>query len=146
MKTWFNTKPKVKTFLDDYKQKPSKGEPLITPFGRKRRFGAITGKNKWLVQREAINFPVQSTASDLTLLSAIRLQPKLKGRAKIINLVHDSIVLEVPKKHLNEIAKLTQKVMSETPGMYLKDADIPFTADVEVGESWGKLKEYKFDN
>jgi DNA polymerase-1 len=138
---WFAEKPKVKKFIDEYKAKPAKGEPLETPFGRKRRFGAITSKNKWLVQREAINFPVQSVASDLTLLSAVRLNPKLDGLARIVNLVHDSIVMEVPEENVEKVGRIAKKVMEETPGLYLDNLDIPFTADVEVGKSWGKLKE-----
>ena len=138
---WFAEKPKVKEFIEEYKAKPARGEILETPLGRKRRFGAITSKNKWLVEREAINFPVQSVASDMTLLSAVRLNPKLDGLAKIVNLVHDSIVIEVPEENLMEVAELTKKTMEETPEIYLDDLDVPFTADVEVGQSWGKLEE-----
>lgn len=141
---WFSEKPKVKEFIENYRQKPVKGEVLETPLGRKRRFGAITAKNKWLVQREAVNFPVQSVASDMTLLSAVRLNPRLDGLAKIVNLVHDSIVMEVPKENINKVAKIAKQTMEETPKMYIDDLDIPFVADVEVGKSWGKLEELDF--
>jgi DNA polymerase-1 len=142
---WFQEKPQVKKFITKYKAKPAKGEPLETPFGRKRRFGAITSKNKWFVQREAINFPVQSVASDLTLLSAVRLNPKVKGLAKIVNLVHDSIVMEVPEENIEKVAQIAKNTMEETPKLYLDNLDIPFIADVEVGKSWGKMKAFNIE-
>lgn len=137
---WFEQKPEAAKYIKDMRQSPHKGIIPKTVFGRKRRFGAITKKNAWAIENEAINFPIQSTASDLTLLSAIRLQPKLNNRAKIVNLVHDSIVLDVPKKYVKEIAKLTKGIMEETPHIYL-DTEIPFKADVEIGNRWGSLKE-----
>lgn len=137
---WFEQKPGAAKYIKETRQEPHKGIIPKTVFGRKRRFGAIDKKNAWAIENEAINFPIQSTASDLTLLSAVRLQPLLNGKAMIVNLVHDSIVLDVPKENVAEIAKLTKSIMEETPQIYL-DTEIPFKADVEIGDRWGSLKE-----
>jgi DNA polymerase I-like protein with 3'-5' exonuclease and polymerase domains len=84
-------------------------------------------------------------ASDLTLLSAVRLNPKVKGLAKIVNLVHDSIVMEVPEENIEKVAQIAKNTMEETPKLYLDNLDIPFIADVEVGKSWGKMKAFNIE-
>lgn len=143
---WFDQKPKAAKFIENARNAPRRGKTLVTPFGRKRRFGLITEKNEWLIENEAVNFPIQSTASDLTLMSAVRLHKILKktGWAHIVNLVHDSIVLEVPEENVDRVARLVKKIMEETPQIYL-DTEVPFVVDVEVGDRWGSLEKYDFN-
>ena len=65
-------------------------KPLVSPFGRKRRFHLLTRENIQAAYREGINFYPQSTASDLTLCSAITLSNQVdRSRASIGILVHD---------------------------------------------------------
>lgn len=139
---WFARMPKAKRYIQESRQKPRKGQIPETPFGRRRRFGLITDDNAWAIENEAVNFPIQSTASDLTLRSAIILHEKLKGKAHILNLVHDSILFEVPEDNVKEVAQIVKEVMERVPQEELK-TDIPFVVDLEVGQRWGSLKKYE---
>lgn len=101
---------------------------ISTPFGRYRRFPLITDPS-W--RSQIINFPVQSTAGDYTLSSIIELHPLFKQRgldAHILFDVHDSVVLEVHRNHLDETTQLIREVM-ERPKIGLGTVKI----DVKIG-------------
>jgi len=113
---------------------------VTTPFGRKRRFPFIMRDNAAEIQRQAINFPVQSTASDICQLGLIKLHNSLDPRdAFIISTVHDSIVLEVRKDCIPFVAALIHDIM-ETPPPEL-NFNVPLKVDIAIGPSWGELKE-----
>jgi DNA polymerase I-like protein with 3'-5' exonuclease and polymerase domains len=113
---------------------------LSSPFGRKRRFHLITEFNKSALYREGINFYPQTTASDLTLTSAIVIANNIdKARATIVLLVHDSILGDVEDSYVDEYRVICKQVMESRA----KDAlewTLPFKADLQVGPSWGEAK------
>jgi len=115
---------------------------LETPFGRRRHFPVVSNFTLSSLGGEARNFAIQSTASDLTLLSGIHLTKqllsKMSGNLGVVNLVHDSLLLEVPdgitKKEVQKIATCIQtfvKRRSESP--------FSWKVSAEVGKSWGSL-------
>ena len=88
-------------------------------------------------QRNAlINTPVQATGADLQKTALGRLYEKLAlpeySDFRLINAVHDSILLEVPEKRTKEASKLLKKVMEEAGSEILKV--IPCLTDVKVGK------------
>ena len=74
----------------------------------------------------------------MTLLSAVQLHKQASSLAKILILVHDSILFDVPKDNVPILIPQILDVMQTLPGYYLK-TDMPFVADVEVGHNWGNL-------
>ena len=87
-------------------------------------------------QRNAlINTPVQATGADLQKTALGRLYEKLAlpeySDFRLINAVHDSILLEVPDKRTKEASKLLKKVMEEAGSEILKV--IPCLTDVKTG-------------
>ena len=141
---WFNRAPKARDFIQWCRRAPLEGRVLVTPFGRKRRFGLVTRENVDDLQNEAANFPIQSTASDLTLVSAMRMQPRLrKYSASVINLVHDSILIEAPavRSTVDTIVREALRIMEQVPIDTIR-AKVPFVAEAKVGKAWGHLKEY----
>lgn len=142
---WFALFPEVRAHMRLQVQKAYTGVPLVTPLGRKRRFGLITDSNAMDVNGQAMNFEIQSTASDLTLLSGMHLSQLLPEHSKIINIVHDSILIEIKQdpegRNAYETGQLAIKVMEEIPYKYLGGLDFPFTADAKTGYKWGSLKE-----
>jgi DNA polymerase-1 len=113
---------------------------LVSPFGRKRRFHLLTRENLQAAFREGINFDPQSSASDLTLTSAIRLGAIIdRSRAAIVNLVHDSIIAEVKKDYVDEYATICKEVMESTAEVEI-GWTLPFVADLTSGITWGDCK------
>lgn len=143
---WFKPMPKVKQFITEQKNKAIKGERCTTPFGRERTF-VVTGENLHHVQNEYINTPIQSVASDLTMMSVLEIDKWLKLReidAHVILSVHDSIILEVKAddKLIEDVIRNCKAIMQRVPRNHLEGCKIPFEADAEVGTNWGALEEW----
>lgn len=84
---------------------------IKTPFGRKRRFPIVLNTKQI---RQAVNAPVQGTASDHTLSSAIELVPLIKPLdSRLLWTTHDDILLHVNRKHLQEVKEITKYVMEK---------------------------------
>lgn len=145
IRDWFRAAPKADAFVKKMRRIPmdKNAEPFTTIFGRQRHY-IITSGNAYGVQNEAINFPIQATASDLTMLSTCEIARIIKERsldARIVNTVHDSIILEVKDDPalVQEVAEIGVNVMAAIPQQYLPGLDFPFRADVETGYKWGEL-------
>lgn len=149
---WFAVVPEVEKFIKKKRQEPFKGETCKTPFGRERHF-VITDENKYHVSNEAINFPIQSIASDLTLLSVLELQrwidsPELEldDKVKIVATVHDSIIIECKNEPelIDFVVRTGAEIMATQPDKYnIGIIKVPFRADAEVGFTWGAVKPYE---
>lgn len=145
LKSWFEANPKVVDYIkkchDMALADPQ--DVWITAFGRSRHY-FVTADAINHVKNQAVNFPISSTANDLTIHSLVEIGQWLEEQkldAYLINTVHDSIVIEARPKDIQRIAEKCQEIMSEIPKRYLKDLDLPFRADVEVGDNYGDLSE-----
>ena len=139
---WFKRFPQAKEYMDSCRQKVRKGEPLVTPFGRYRRFGLVTQETVDAIDNEARNFVIQSVASDLTLLSAMKMEDALKTLGvKIVNLVHDSILFECPDDDfvIRRTMQIAVDVMRQMPIDTL-ETTVPFAIEVSIGTQWGALE------
>jgi len=142
IRDWFRRAPEAAKYIDECRRAPQEGRLLKTPFGRRRRFTLVTRDNLVPIQNEAVNFAIQSTLSDLTLLSAIRMRSCLVNRwdAHIVNLVHDSILLECPDyADIDGMSEYVKGVMESLPTTILH-TDVPFVIDAKVGTRWGDFK------
>ncbi len=148
---WFENMPLAKQYLDNCTTKLINGEYFVTPFGRYRRYGFINLKDAYIMghlKNESKNIVIQSIASDLTLLSGMQLETLLKQyNAFIVNMVHDSIVVEAPnnRESVIKVLKIMKTIMEGTPEKYLTPKpNIPFPAEFKIGKSWGNMENYDF--
>ncbi len=128
---------------------PAKRDLLISPFGRKFQSEIITHKNQGNVQREALSFLPQATASDICLVTAIRVHPQIKAMGcHIVALVHDAIIVDVPhkfdpNKQQNEVLahKVGLLIQSEfrRTGEMVFGNKVPLLSEFSIGRSWGDL-------
>lgn len=144
---WLNKYHGARDYLQWCADQVVAGNFLESPFGRRRRFGLVTKESLHDLQNEARNFPIQSASSDLTLVSAMNMLKRFQELdlpVKIINLVHDSVLLEIKDDVgiINRVGYEASKIMCELPKT-LFDCKIPFTTDYEVGYSWGELKGFE---
>lgn len=111
-------------------------------FGRKRRFPLVLSMNKHEIQRQAINAPIQSAASDICLSALIRLHRKFNPDiARILLTVHDSILIEVKEGYEDEMMQMMYEEMVEKAPI---EAKFKFDIECKVGTSWGSLHKKKF--
>ena len=138
---WLARMPAAAAYLKSRREAIKSGCVLTTPFGRKRRFPYVTAQMLNTYQNEACNFAIQSVASDFTLLTGIRIQPQLQQYgASIVNLVHDSLVVELPKDReiAEHLFKWVPEQMGVTPAQWF-DLPFKFVADATIGTHWGRL-------
>lgn len=119
----------------------SKRSILVTPFGRTFQSEVITGKNANAIEREALSFLPQGTASDICLTTAIRIHPIIKSMGgHIVALIHDAIIAEAPNPVIaTEIGFLTMKEFRVTGEMVFGNK-VPFLSEFSIGNTWGELK------
>jgi DNA polymerase I-like protein with 3'-5' exonuclease and polymerase domains len=113
-----------------------------TFFGRTRHYGEIDNH----AVRQAMNFPIQSLASDLTLLSLVRTAKALRQMnlpARVCLTVYDSIVYEVREDAFWQVAQLVHRLME---GIKFKWMTVPMCVDLEVGRNWGEMKSVNMEN
>jgi uracil-DNA glycosylase family 4 len=129
--------PGVMNWQQEVKEHVLSGKPLITPFGRRRRFWLITEQNRKDVLNEALSYVPQSTASDICLSALIRVRPMLRGLGFLRLTIHDALVAECSEGHADEVSQLLSSVMADE-GRKFTDY-IPFPVDISIGKSWGDL-------
>lgn len=130
--TWHR---KQKRIVNNYQQ-------VRNPIGRIRHLPEVLSSDKALrssAERQAINSPVQSFASDLTLMSVVEIDQTFpKDKVRLVGSVHDSILMEIRNDYLDEaLPKIREimrnpKILSEL-GVQLT---VPLEAELEVGD-WG---------
>lgn len=150
---WFARYHVAGEFIKMCRGTVARNQILTTVFGRKKRVGVVSRQNLSFLQNEAANFPHQSIASDITLTAAIRCEPRLRAMGvRIVNLVHDSIIMEVPTAGWgmsewddNPIrraaAQLVKHELEQVP-IDVGITRVPFVADAEYGDRWGYLRGY----
>ena len=101
---WYTRFPEAANFISLCRNTPMRNQDITTCFGRRKRHSLVSRGNIGFLQNEDANFPHQSIASDITLHAAIRVWERLRDWGiRIINLVHDSIIMEVPITPNNEL-------------------------------------------
>src|SRR3990167_359403 len=107
---------------------------LRSPSGRLMRFPLVLD-HKGL--RQALNFPIQSTASDYNLMSMIKLAPLLQQYNSWILLnIHDALMIESDRRYRPQVMTLTRQVMEEE-----KFPGYPsIRVDIKVGDNLGNVR------
>lgn len=111
-----------------------------TPYGRRRRF-PLTPKSRGelgSIQRQAVNTPVQSVASDICLEAMIRIQQRIERDglpAQVLFPVHDSICIEVAEDWALELESVCREEMERD------FMGVPLRVDYEFGPTWADVKE-----
>lgn len=120
---------------------------VVSPLGRVRRLPDIDSGSEYrqgAAERQAVNSPVQSFASDLMQISAADVagfydRPAVPG-VYIVGTVHDSLVVEVPQDDWQRAcARVMRRMINphrllERMGCRL---DVPLAAEATVGTRWG---------
>lgn len=145
---WLDTYYGAKEYLTWCADQVIAGRYLETPFGRRRRFGLVAKETLSALRNEARNFPIQSSSSDLLLVSGMAMEKPLLDNynTKQLNLIHDSILLEIPadKQTLMAVGKYSNGVMTTKP-VELFNCPVPFKTDFEIGPDWGNLEGFNWE-
>lgn len=146
---WFAAAPKVKDYINECHRMATADpqEVYYTVFGRARHY-YITAGTQHHAENQSVNFPISSTANDLTIYSLCEIGQYIEEQkldAYLVNTVHDSIVIEVKPEQAKQLALKCQEIMSTVPKKYLPGLTVPFRADAEIGDCYGDLSEPDWD-
>jgi DNA polymerase I-like protein with 3'-5' exonuclease and polymerase domains len=133
---------KLKKWIESTQAEIERNGFIYSVFGRKRRvpnvFSVMQDERGHAV-RSALNFLVQSVASDINLMAAIDMHKWLKAnkhvRAEIFALVHDSILGTVHKDDV-EIVKTKIREFTQKNRKNVWIPGCPIGVDFELGESY----------
>lgn len=138
--------PRLASWLKDQQKRAMQQGYITTPFGRKRRLPQVWGTDRNAIgeaMRQAVNMPIQATASDLNILLLLHMHEHInKEKAWLINSIHDAGELMVHESYigvaLSHLADGLNSINSRMP--FLK---IPLAVDVEIGSRGGELTKIK---
>lgn len=139
---WFSKVPRIKQWLADNLEFAKKHGYVVSRLGRVRQLPFVRSnypKFKSSSAREAGNTPIQSELSDVCAHAAVLLRREFNNNKKdgcrIVNLVHDNILSEVPDDRVEYYHKLKKEIM-EVRVNTLKH--IPLVVDTKVTKKWEK--------
>ena len=122
---------------------------LIMPTGRIYKYEPELkyGRVKW-PRTKILNYPVQGLGADLMAIARVSLSNRLKGKegVKLINTVHDSIILDFDSKVWDNISivQLVDKCFTDVPLNFEKlfgvKFNLPMRVECQVGSDWGNME------
>jgi DNA polymerase-1 len=143
---WFRKYSGAYKFIQQCRAAPIRGQNLITPFGRKRRFQIVSPEKLNDAQNQAANFPEQSIASDCVMHTGMRVidRAEKEYKAFMINTVYDSLLFELPNdmRRAFELATYILITLKQVPREFGL-TKIPFEGEPKIGRTWGALKKTK---
>lgn len=147
---WRNTYKDCARYLDSCIKNFKRYGYLETPFGRRRhkyKRYADAGRES-SSDRQAANFPIQSTASDIQVYEMVQMYPTLIANGVLpVFTVHDSIVMWCPKDKLLWLRDYYKKMTcrrfpnEEFPGL---NNCLMYT-EMEVGRNYGEHIKLPYD-
>ncbi|MDO8579038.1 MAG: DNA polymerase I [Dehalococcoidales bacterium] len=141
IEAYFEKYSGVKQYLESTKQFAREKGYVQTLLGRKRRIPEINSANRLVregAERMAINMPVQGTSADIikvAMVNIYRKMVKLGLRTKMLLLVHDELLFEVPDDELDLMSRLVPESMNTAVKL-----SVPLKVDLKKGHNWGELE------
>lgn len=90
-----------------------------------------------MTQRNGKNTPIQGTSADILKRALRLLREELQGtNAKIVNIIHDEIVVEADADEAEDIAAKVERLMCAAGEEYLKT--VPVKVETEIADDWVK--------
>lgn len=133
--------PEIKAFLNSLIAQAEIKGYTTTMFNRHRYLKNINSQNyteREFEKRAAMNAPIQGSAADLIKIAMIQVYKTLneKGyKAKIVNQIHDEIILKVDDNEKDEVLKLVKNIMENCVTLNVK-----LKVDGGCAKSWYDAK------
>lgn len=139
MRRYFATYRGLDAWLREAARKVVQERISRTASGRMLRFRFDENERAQVAaaQRNAKNFPIQGTSADI-LKRALHLlhQQIRKTSARLVNIVHDEIILECDETEAEQSAKILENSMCAAGTEYIKK--VPVKIDVKIADEWTK--------
>lgn len=138
---YFATYKGIREYMDRIPEEARKQGYITSLFGRRRYFPSITDRNfavRSRAEREAINMPIQGTASDIVKIAMIRVEKALLDaglETRMIMQVHDELLFEAPESEVKTASEIIVREMENAATL-----DVPLVVEIGVGNNWMDAK------
>ncbi len=139
----------IKTWHRELEEAVKRNGKLIMPTGRVYYFEPfIKGDKVTWPRTKILNYPVQGLGADIMSIARVTLWKRLKGidGVKLINTVHDSIVLDIDEKKCDniDIASVIKSSFNDVPKNFEKlfgvEFNLPIRVEIEKGMDWANME------
>jgi DNA polymerase-1 len=138
---YYNTYKGVRRYMEEVPVRAREHGYVRSIYGRIRPLPGINDRNaniRKAAEREAINMPIQGTASDIVKIAMLHVDEEFKRAgvaARMLMQVHDELLVEVPDREVGEVTEILKREMESAVSL-----DVPLVADVGVGDNWMDAK------
>jgi DNA polymerase-1 len=138
---YYKTYKGVREYMDKVPEEAREHGLVRSIYGRIRPLPTINDRNGQIrarAEREAINMPIQGTASDIVKIAMLKVDDALRRKgleAQMVMQVHDELLIEAPKNESEKVAAILKREMETAV-----ELDVPLEAEVGVGANWMDVK------
>ena len=138
---YFETYKGIRKYMDDIPETARKQGYISSLFGRRRYFPSINDRNYTVrsrAEREAINMPIQGTASDIVKIAMLKVYEALKKEnleTRMLMQVHDELLFEAPADEVKKATEIIKREMESAA-----ELDVPLVVEIGSGDNWMDAK------
>ena len=138
---YFATYKGIREYMDRTPEVAREKGYVESLFGRRRYFPSINDRNfsvRSRAEREAINMPIQGTASDIVKIAMLKVDAALKKeglKTQMIMQIHDELLFESPENEIEKACEIIKREMEAAATL-----DVPLIAEIGVGDDWMNAK------
>jgi DNA polymerase-1 len=139
---YYKTYAGVRRYMEELPEKArAEGGVVRSIYGRLRPVPAINERNGNLrarAEREAINMPIQGSASDIVKIAMLKVEEALRSaglKAQTVMQIHDELLIEAPRKEAKQVAEILKREMETAV-----ELDVPLEVEVGTGDNWMDVK------
>ncbi len=138
---YYNTYKGVRRYMEEVPLRAREHGYVRSIYGRIRPLPGISDRNaniRKAAEREAINMPIQGTASDIVKIAMLHVKEEFERaglEAKLLMQVHDELLVEAPEREVEAVMQILKHEMESAVTL-----DVPLVADVGVGNNWMDAK------
>ncbi len=138
---YYNTYKGVRRYMEGVPLRAREHGYVRSIYGRIRPLPGINDRNaniRKAAEREAINMPIQGTASDMVKIAMLHVTEEFKRanlEARLLMQVHDELLVEAPAGESEQVAGILKREMESAVKL-----DVPLVVDVGIGNNWMDAK------
>ncbi len=137
---YFRAFPRVRDTLESTARQSLERGYAETVAGRRHWLTDLRrdGADEASLSRVARNMPIQGTNADMVKVAMARLVRAFEESgldAKLVNMVHDELVVETAETEAEAVAALVRREMVSAGAEFVKR--VPMTVETHISESWG---------
>jgi DNA polymerase-1 len=139
LKRYFSTYRQLDRYLREAANRAVVERQARTGSGRLVRFRYDENDRQQIsmTQRNGKNTPIQGTSADILKRALRLLSEELQGTtAKVVNIIHDEVVVESDAHQAEEIAQKVERAMCAAGEEYLHT--VPVKVETEIANEWVK--------